>query len=170
MVETGIEEEWWKERLSPSAKKWLILTTLTFVVAFIVGTVYLSFVKAEQIPPTRFQPVDPTSLEGFSPGVIKETDDVLEINLLAGQWFFNPREIKAKAGQRVVIHMTSEDVVHGFQIMKEKGGTTTVNVMNFPGYLQTFEFVPKEPGRYLFVCHEYCGLGHHYMYGILEVE
>ena len=27
-----------------------------------------------------------------------------------------------------------------------------------------------EPGEYLLICHEYCGLGHHMMYGRIIVE
>jgi len=42
--------------------------------------------------------------------------------------------------------------------------------MLVPGYVSQFTTVFKQPGEYLIVCHEYCGLGHHLMAGKLIVE
>ena len=61
--------------------------------------------------------------------------------------------------------MTSIDVVHGFQI---EG--TRVNMMLLPGQISRLEYTFAEPGEHLLICHEYCGIGHHAMYGKVIVE
>ena len=77
---------------------------------------------------------------------------------------FLPNEIRVPAGRPVTFRMTSPDVVHGFQIVGTNG-----NAMVIPGYVSQFTTVFDEPGEYLIVCNEYCGLGHHFMQGKLIV-
>jgi len=47
---------------------------------------------------------------------------------------------------------------------------TNVNLMVAPGYVSEGTTTFTEPGEYLVVCNEYCGLGHHNMYSRLVVE
>jgi cytochrome c oxidase subunit 2 len=85
--------------------------------------------------------------------------------MLAMMFAFLPNEIHVKAGQPVTFRMSSADVVHGFQIVGTNG-----NTMVIPGYVSQFTTTFDKPGEYLIVCNEYCGLGHHSMYGTLIVE
>ena len=75
-------------------------------------------------------------------------------------WAFNPNEIKIPAGSSVTFYLTSPDVQHGFMIER-----TNVNVMVLPGQVSKIGARFDEPGEYAFVCHEYCGIGHHLMSG-----
>ena len=78
---------------------------------------------------------------------------------------FQPAEIRVPAGRPVTFRMTSSDVVHGFQIVGTNGNTMVV-----PGYVSQFTTVFRNPGEYLIVCNEYCGLSHHLMSAKLIVE
>jgi cytochrome c oxidase subunit II len=80
-------------------------------------------------------------------------------------WSFNPAEIRVPAGAEVTFISTSVDVLHGFNI---EG--TRVNVMLIPGQVsRTGPHLPRA-GRAPDICHEYCGVGHHFMHGKVIVE
>jgi cytochrome c oxidase subunit 2 len=73
--------------------------------------------------------------------------------------------VRLPAGRPVRFRVTSPDVLHGFQIVG-----TNVNLTVAPGYVSEATATFNEPGEYLVVCNEYCGLGHHSMYGTIVVE
>ncbi|OUN00948.1 MAG: cytochrome C oxidase subunit II [Firmicutes bacterium ZCTH02-B6] len=88
-----------------------------------------------------------------------------EVNMRARVWNFNPSEIRIPAGSTVTFYIHSEDIIHGFKIQN-----TTVSLMIIPGQVAKATYTFTEPGEYLFVCHEYCGAGHHFMSGRVIVE
>jgi len=74
--------------------------------------------------------------------------------------------LSVKPGSRVLVHVTSNDVIHGFQI-PAVGLTTEVD----PKAVRSIWFrAPKKPGKYLIQCLDYCGIGHHQMKAWLVVE
>ncbi|GIV60684.1 MAG: cytochrome c oxidase subunit II [Rhodothermaceae bacterium] len=119
--------------------------------------------------PGRAGEIDP--LQVFStppfdnPGVHQTGPDRYDVVIIGQAWRFHPEEIRVPAGAELNFIGTTFDVIHGFAI---EG--TRVNVMLIPGQIsrQTYRF--REPGEYLIVCHEYCGAGHHNMYGKIIVE
>jgi cytochrome c oxidase subunit 2 len=60
---------------------------------------------------------------------------------------------------------TSKDVVHGLFI-----GGMDVNVMLIPGQISRVTTKFLRAGEFPFICHEYCGLAHHTMWGRVVVE
>ena len=42
--------------------------------------------------------------------------------------------------------------------------------MLIPGQVSRATYTFREPGEHLLVCHEYCGAGHHLMFGKVTVE
>ncbi|KPK05027.1 MAG: cytochrome C oxidase subunit II [Gemmatimonas sp. SG8_28] len=54
---------------------------------------------------------------------------------------------------------------HGLHIER-----TRINLMLIPGQISKVTYTFDEPGEYLVICHEYCGSGHHLMYGKVIVE
>ncbi|MBK8988976.1 MAG: cupredoxin domain-containing protein [Chloroflexi bacterium] len=80
-------------------------------------------------------------------------------------WSFVPREIRVPAGSTVTFYVTSKDVQHGFRINE-----TNVNMQIVPGEVSKLTVTFDEPKEYDFVCHEYCGVGHHTMAGKVIVE
>jgi len=91
------------------------------------------------------------------------------------QWgfiFINPdgsatrNALSVKPGERVLVHVLSNDVIHGFQI-PVVGLTTEVD----PKAVRSTWFkAPKKPGKYLIQCMDYCGIGHHQMKAWLVVD
>lgn len=80
-------------------------------------------------------------------------------------WKFEPNELRVPAGSKVTFFVTSGDVLHGFKV-----SDTNVNVMVIPGQISKVAHTFDEPGTYNFICHEYCGVAHHTMFGRIIVE
>jgi cytochrome c oxidase subunit 2 len=99
------------------------------------------------------------------PGVYRRAGDEYEVVAVGRAWSFQPAEIRVPAGADITFTATSVDVLHGFNI---EG--TRLNMMLIPGQISRNEYRFDEPGEHLLICHEYCGLGHHLMYGRIVVE
>ena len=97
------------------------------------------------------------------------------LRVIAFQWGFafltEEDEISRNAavvqpGERVLFEIISNDVIHGFNI-PAVGITTEFG----PGEnRQVWIRAPKEPGKYLIQCLNYCGVGHAQMKAWLVVE
>jgi cytochrome c oxidase subunit 2 len=74
-----------------------------------------------------------------------------------------PAELTLPADTPVTFHLTSSDVIHGYQIVRTNGQAMVV-----PGYISQFT-TQFPPGEYLVACNEYCGIGHHTMASRLHV-
>ena len=89
-----------------------------------------------------------------------------EAVVVAYQFGFQPTELNVPRGAHVRFLVTSVDVVHGFEIP----GHANVNMMVLPGYVSEVKQTFDRPGTYLVMCHEYCGLGHHFMTMHIKVD
>jgi len=111
------------------------------------------------------------SAEGFE--AVGKFDRTLRV--IAFQWGFafltDEDKISRNAavvqpGERVLFEIISNDVIHGFNI-PAAGITTEFG----PGEnRQVWIRAPKEPGKYLIQCLNYCGVGHAQMKAWLVVE
>jgi cytochrome c oxidase subunit 2 len=99
------------------------------------------------------------------PGVVEVGPGRYEVRMVAGIWSFTPNEIRVPAGSTVTFVATSRDVVHGLFIPR-----ANVNVMLLPGQVSRVTARFTRPGEYPFLCHEYCGIAHHTMWGKVIVE
>lgn len=71
-----------------------------------------------------------------------------------------------KPGERVLIHVLANDVIHGLQIPAVRLMTEVD-----PGAVRSVWFrAPDKPGKYLIQCVNYCGIGHHQMKAWLIVS
>lgn len=113
-------------------------------------------------------PTTPTESDNVRPpGLYHRSGDRYDLHVQAQKFVFRPgsaRPIRVPAGSTVTIHLTSPDVIHGFNLVG-----TNVNVMAIPGQVGTFTVRFEEPATYGLICHEYCGVGHHLMEGRLRV-
>lgn len=90
------------------------------------------------------------------------------------QWgfiFINPdgsatrNALAVKPGERVLVHVLANDVIHGLQIPAARFMTEVD-----PGAVRSIWFrAPEKPGKYLIQCVNYCGIGHHQMKAWLVV-
>jgi len=90
---------------------------------------------------------------------------VREFTVNATQFDYEPNIIEVNRGDRVIVHVESLDVTHGFYV-----DGYGINVHVPPGHGQTVEFVADKVGTYRFRCSETCGPMHPFMIGQLKVQ
>ncbi|MDI3341873.1 MAG: cytochrome c oxidase subunit II [Sphaerobacter sp.] len=146
-----------------------ILPSIAIPVGMLVAVIVSAFGMNIGVP-SQAGTIQPAAIDTTppfdQPGVLRQVGpNQYEVALIGQVWSFNPRELRVPAGAEVHFVATSRDVIHGLHI---EG--TNVNVMLIPGRITRQRAVFREPGQYRFVCHEYCGIGHHTMYGTVIVE
>jgi cytochrome c oxidase subunit 2 len=119
--------------------------------------------------PTKAETIDPQSVATTppfdQPGVRQVGPNQYEAVMIGRIWSFTPSQIEVPAGADVTFVLTSADVIHGFNL---EG--TRMNMMLIPGQVTRNRYRFKKPGEYTIICHEYCGVGHHTMYGKVVVK
>lgn len=119
--------------------------------------------------PGRGGTIDPLQVETTppfdAPGLRETGPGSYEAVIVARAWQFEPREIRVPAGSEVSFTVTSADVIHGLSL---EG--TRVNMMVLPGQIARATYRFERPGRHLMLCHEFCGVNHHTMFGEVIVE
>ncbi|MFQ5530658.1 MAG: cytochrome c oxidase subunit II [Gemmatimonadota bacterium] len=139
------------------------------IIAVFVVSIGATTFSQVAIPPSRMETIDPESVrtdaEFGQPGVTINPDGSATVVVQAFIYAFLPNEIRVPRGRPVTFRLTSPDLIHGFQIVQ-----TNANTMVVPGYVSQFTTTFDRAGEYLIVCNEYCGLGHHNMFGKLIVE
>ncbi|THF86483.1 cytochrome C oxidase subunit II [Deinococcus sp. KSM4-11] len=111
--------------------------------------------------------IDPTKLgvTAFAhPGLVR-TDSGLELYIVARAFTFTPAVVRVPAGTPITLHVTSADVVHGFQVTG-----TTLNDEILPGHVSSFTVTFRQSGEQHVICNEYCGAGHQDMITRFIVE
>ena len=152
-------------------KLWIGLSLL--LIAAFIGIVLFGFtVMNLKVPGVETgETVDPATVlsEGpfAKPGVRKISDDHYEVYMLAQQFIFRPgstRPLTLPADTKITFHMTSPDVMHGFEVPGSGLNSTVI-----PGQVAEITVTFDEPGTHHIVCNEYCGAAHHTMRGTVEV-
>jgi nitrous-oxide reductase len=111
----------------------------------------------------------PNAIAGEQFARIERRPGVVEVWMNVIRSHFTPDIIRAKAGDRIIVHLTNSeataDATHGFAVP-----TKNVMVSLDPGETTTVEFVMEKPGSYSFYCTEFCSALHLEMQGWLIVE
>ncbi len=82
------------------------------------------------------------------------------IEIVARRFNFTPNEIALKAGEHVVLLISSIDFIHGFNIPALGMRADLV-----PGRLTRIELPAQKAGTIDFLCDNFCGGGHEEMNG-----
>lgn len=142
--------------------------SIVVLAAFFIALVGASAIHGITLP-GRVGQIDPQQVRTTppfdNPGVREIGPNRYEVVVIGQAWSFVPSEIRIPAGAEITFIATTPDVLHGFHIEKTK-----VNLMLIPGQVSRATHTFREPGEYVVICHEYCGLGHHTMYGKVIVE
>jgi cytochrome c oxidase subunit 2 len=156
--------------VDPYERNWMRIAVGVLVVFAILITV-AGFMLGIQVP-TNEARVDPATFENelpwSEPGLRTLVEgEEYEAYIIARQFSYDTggEPIVVPKGARVTFYVTSADVQHGFSL---EG--TNVNMMIIPGQVSKLSATFDEAGEYNFICHEYCGVGHAFMYGTLTVE
>lgn len=91
--------------------------------------------------------------------------NVVDINVRAFRFNFDPNPITVTKGDLVRLHLTSEDTTHGFSFPEFNINTTIA-----PGRTTDVEFTADRVGIFEFRCSVVCGSGHSSMTGTLIVN
>jgi cytochrome c oxidase subunit 2 len=106
--------------------------------------------------------VDPETVDKTAPfnelGLRKIGENEYDAYMLAFAFGYGPDKMEVPAGATIHFHITSKDVVHGFQIPG-----TNVNMMVVPGEINNLTYKFDKKGEYLVLCNEYCGAAHEMM-------
>jgi nitrous-oxide reductase len=130
-------------------------------------------IKAHDTYPAGVSPAtnkkSPNSIASESEARIVRRPGVVEVWMNVIRSRFNPDIIRAKVGDKVIVHLTNSestaDATHGFAIPGRN-----VMVSLDPGETTTVEFMATTPGSYSFYCTEFCSALHLEMQGWLIVE
>jgi len=145
---------------------WIVISVAVmgvFVALLVAGAV----VFGVRLPDTG-QFVNPSELgntEFSSPGIRDMGDNEYEVYMIGRMWNFQPAQLTVPEGATVTFNITSQDITHGFIIEHHN-----INLQLVPGHVARARVTFDEAGEYQFICHEYCGRGHHLMHGQIVVE
>lgn len=145
-----------------------ILPSVAIPVSVITAVIITAFAVGIRVPDIagRIEPQAINQTAPFNePGVKELAPGRYEVAMIAQTFMFTPNEVEIPAGSDVTFIATSRDVIHGLKIVG-----TPVNMMVVPGQISKMTVHFPEPGEYLVVCHEYCGGGHHAMFGKVIVK
>lgn len=112
--------------------------------------------------------LDPRNLAATpfaTPGLRENADGSLEAFVVARAFAFQPTVLRVPAGRPITFHVTSADVLHGYQV---EG--TNINATAMPGQVASFTTTFSRTGELGVICNEYCGTGHHNMVNRVIVE
>lgn len=101
----------------------------------------------------------PTRLLGASAGAVRE------IAVTTRQFGYTPETMTVNWGDKVVLHLESEDVSHGFYL-----DVYGVSAEVSPGRPTTLEFTADRAGKFRYRCSMTCGPLHPFMIGELTVR
>ena len=149
-------------------EKFFLGSTLVMLGIGLVAVMVSFFVNDIELP-SPVKTVDPstiTSEEPFNnPGVFQVGENEYDAVIVARAWSYSPAVIEVPVGAKVNFKIASVDVVHGILVHG-----TTVNLTIIPGQVSEATGHFDEAGEFLYVCHEYCGIGHHNMAGRVIVQ
>ena len=134
---------------------------------FFTSTAVAAFAGAVH-PPSHVETIDPKKVLSdprfAHPGVFVDAKGAIHAGIVGMTFTWLPAQLTVPAATPVTFHISSIDVIHGFQIIRSNGQS-----MAIPGYVSQFTTRFDDPGEYLIVCNEYCGVGHHTMSAKLNV-
>jgi cytochrome c oxidase subunit 2 len=138
--------------------------------AVMVGSMTYAAIKMNLHPPSNVETIDPKTLHlsgEFTEdnlGVSTNEDGSITVRMVAARYSFYPQLIEVPVDTPVTFRITSPDVLHGVHVP-----FTNMSTMVVPGYISEVTTSFRREGEAQFLCNEYCGLGHDYMWSKLRV-
>jgi cytochrome c oxidase subunit 2 len=142
-------------------KIWLTIG-ISMLFAFLGVLGVSAFAMGTKPPSEHHHQIDPSKVSETAPfdkpGLYKTGKKEYEAVMTAFAFGYAPEKMEIPVGATIDFMVTSEDVVHGFEIPG-----TNVNMMIVPGEISHVSHTFTKPGEYLILCNEYCGGAHEYM-------
>lgn len=91
----------------------------------------------------------------------------LDVFMVAQQWSFDPSQLRLRAGIPYRFRFMAIDAAHGASLQLGRGS----HIIRLPkSVLVERQLTFTEPGEHLLYCTVYCGEGHQYMSGMIQVS
>ena len=87
------------------------------------------------------------------------------ISIVASRFAFSATEVHARRAETITLALTSTDFVHGFAVPE-----LNVRIDVPPGKTVELSLRTLRPGRFTYLCDNFCGEGHDRMAGTLIVS
>ena len=140
-----------------------ILPSIAIPVGMLAALTVTAFGAGIHLPSVagRVEPATLATTAPFDkPSVVQVGPDRYIVYLTGQIWTFSPNEIRVPVGSTVTFMATSRDVVHGLMIHG-----ANINAMLLPGQIALVTTRFDRAGEFPMLCHEYCGIAHHTMWG-----
>jgi len=98
-------------------------------------------------------------------GLVRTGPNAYSVHMLAHLWAWTPSPLHVPQGAEITFHVTSADVLHGFEVQG-----TTINMTAVPGITGAVTYTFAHPGTYNIICNEFCGIEHQAMIGRIIVD
>lgn len=159
--------------IDPLEKRWIIVTAGLTVMVWLI-TLYFAAVE-DVHPPSNVEVIDSAHLHLDSGvgggefmenklGLHKTVEGDLIVTMVAARYGFYPQKIELPLNTPIKFRIASFDVLHGVHVP-----FSNLNTMIVPGYISEVTTSFTRLGEFPIVCNEYCGLGHAYMYGMMNI-
>ncbi len=154
--------------IDPLEKKWMYLSV--FIAVIMVGSLGYAAIAMNVHPPSNVETIDSKTLhlsEEFAEdnlGATTNDDGSVTVRMVAARYSFYPQEIEVPVDTDVTFRFASFDVLHGVHVP-----FTNMSTMVVPGYVSQVNTRFPRTGESQFLCNEYCGLGHDYMWSRLKI-
>ena len=168
-------KHWWRSPLHKEEKMWVAIALVWCILITVIMPVW--HVVGEQNPPQEYYRWDPADFDKLVDNFIEkykvgEEEGVPVVEpppnsdiFIRGQQFTWDPILKLKANQTYRLHLSSSDVNHGFSVYP-----INMNFQAVPGWDSVLTITPTSTGEFTIICNEFCGIGHHVMFGKIYVE
>ena len=154
--------------IDPLEKKWMYV--IGFMTVIMVASMAYAAVMLNLHPPSNVETIDPKTLHLSGEfvednlGTTTNPDGSITVRMVAARYAFYPQMIEVPVDTPVTFRITSPDVLHGVHVP-----FTNMSTMVVPGYISEVNTTFRREGEAQFLCNEYCGMGHDYMWSKLKV-
>ena len=142
-----------------------VFIAIAMLTLLLVGTMFFVVFDYGVIVRTDGFRSDPATVPAAPSGLVQTGPGVFSVQMTGHLWAWTPSPLHVPQGATVTFHVTSTDVLHGFQIQN-----TTVNVTAVPGVTGTATYRFTRPGTFNIICNEFCGIEHQAMLGRIIVD
>ncbi|HTW71184.1 MAG TPA: hypothetical protein VME47_14945 [Acetobacteraceae bacterium] len=113
----------------------------------------------------RRDPAAAATAPAADAGLVRTGANAYAVFMLAHLWTWTPSPLHMPQGAAITFHVTSADVLHGFEVQG-----TTINVTVILGVTGSVTDTFDHPGTYYIICNEFCGIEHQAMIGRIIVD
>lgn len=142
-----------------------VFVAITLLVTLLAGTMFFVVYDYGVVVRTDGFRADPALIPAAPVGLVQTGPDAYSVQMVGHLWAWTPSPLHVPQGATVTFHVTSTDVLHGFQIQN-----TTVNITAIPGVTGAATYTFGRAGTFNIICNEFCGIEHQAMLGRIVVD